>query len=224
MSGIHDQLCQIEQSMGVCHIAEFQPWYGAGRKRTASNSSGSRRGSRDVGERQAPTTLVALGQPAAASASTKQPESAENRGSGVTRGGNGQSSRDGRQSKGGDLGDERFDELDAAISWWVQGERDAVSKGAGRSSTTGLLCGRIPQQIADLRTHTRKLASHCDNLQVTTNHGHPLTVQSNSDLSLEGLEAAHLTVIEVARRLLQEGSPTTSSKLYGSPGMDAKFQ
>lgn len=226
--------------MGVCHIAEFQPWPGYARKGETRNSSNSSR-SEAVGPGRSKQSksgialvnaapVIALGQahrnparisqpgqsapaqvaqPGPEVSPSEPPRSHNFRERSAPEGPRGPGSRLAQASSGpplsssfNDIGDDRFDKLEQAISWWVdQGE--APAKGAGRSSTSALLCGRIPQQIADLRSHTRKLAAHCDSLQVTTNHGHPLAHDSSSGPSLEHMEATHFSVMDIARRLLE---------------------
>lgn len=129
-----------------------------------------------------------------------------------------------------DVTDGRFDQLDATIAWFVdQGLRDSTTvRGVSKPSTSALLCGRIPQQIADLRSHTRKLAAHCDSLQVTTRHGRPVAFDSSSGPTLEHLEAAHMSVMDLAKRLLEEGgfaaggvvnSPTRMAQVERVPSL-----
>lgn len=245
----------MEQSMGVCHVAEFQPWPGLAQngrmisKSSSSESPDARRG--PLGPpllsqtrpgpaltRAPPEILPAEYSQRSASAPSRPPQPAPTVASGKPvpqqnrdapkangkhgvvhqprepRAGPGSGARAAPSSSGersrNDFGDERFDKLDAAISWWVDhGARDpreqaAGARGASRATTSALLCGRIPQQIADLRANTRNLAAHCDTLQVTTNHGNPYSHANNSGPSLERLEAAHATVMDVARRLLED--------------------
>lgn len=240
----------MEQSMGVCHIAEFQPWPGLaqnGRNAVLSNNSNSSHGDakgRSIGlgktsqtkpgaalgtngaeaahaqavppeERRAPNASAPsrVTQPAPAGQTAQQVRNALD-GIGTSQGSGpreprarpGRGDREGGDESHAEFGEERFDKLDAAISWWVdQGARDPREKGASRASTSSLLCGRIPQQIADLRTNTRELAAHCDSLHVTTSHGRPNLPARDNGPSLERLEAAHATVMDVARRLLEEG-------------------
>lgn len=270
MSRIHDELCQIEQSMGVCHIAEFQPWPGMNKAGAPPKSSGSdvrspsnqiqrivdvdavmavmdvvnaSHGPSSRAPAQVPQpapSVVPLGPPSRHPPPTTRevsvPDASTAAQGGTGRGprlggGKGQGPSATPSKRGGnppDVADGRFDQLDATIAWFVdQGLRESTVRGASKTPTGALLCGRIPQQIADLRSHTRKLAAHCDSLQVTTSHGNAASFDGSSGTTLEHLEAAHMSVMYLAKRLLEEGgsargaitSPTRMAQIERVPSL-----
>jgi len=67
-----------------------------------------------------------------------------------------------------------------------------------------LLCGRLPQQLAELRAHLRKLGSYCDSLQATlaSTHMRGGSLHDSKEASLENLEVEHASTIGQAKLLL----------------------
>jgi len=67
-----------------------------------------------------------------------------------------------------------------------------------------LLCGKLPKQLAELRTQARQLSSQCDSLQATItplqSYAPPASVE---EISIESLRASHANAMDVARRLLE---------------------
>mmetsp|Transcript_98779 Transcript_98779/g.156216 ORF Transcript_98779/g.156216 Transcript_98779/m.156216 type:complete len:206 (+) Transcript_98779:72-689(+) len=184
---IDEKLCQIEQSMGVCHVAEFRPWGSQQRAELPNGTIAGAQWHRNVPNQRRPLPMKrssyhrALDSPERAAQPAQPPV-------------------------------ERIlqDNLDAAIQWHM--EYQARSEHGPSGASASLLCGRIPQQIADLRARTRKLAAHCEAIHITTSHGSPYAPNADNALTLERLEAAHSIVMGHAKRILQEGDAILPDK------------
>mmetsp|Transcript_81467 Transcript_81467/g.247164 ORF Transcript_81467/g.247164 Transcript_81467/m.247164 type:complete len:152 (-) Transcript_81467:22-477(-) len=84
----------------------------------------------------------------------------------------------------------------------VEGLPRVIALGPPRPPAISMVCGRLPQQLADLRLQLRQLGAYCDSLQATAasarEHGGP----AEAAASLESLELAHATAMGQARELL----------------------
>jgi len=233
---LREQLCQIEQSLGVCHVAEVTPWPdlrgrppGPPAHYAMAPSPRSSLPACGISPTSEPSpfrsALPRLGIPASrfgeSSRNDKpsdfdrpavhQPQLQRRPGNGLTR-----SSRVPRQVAHDDFGldDTISRRLDDAVSQLVDGVADHSPIGEARCGQIIALgapqataaCGRLPQQLADLRLHLRKLGSYCDSMQTTTAHsaavrGPPCDV--DDETTLENMEHVHASVMQQARLLLE---------------------
>lgn len=228
---LREQLCQIEQSLGVCHVAEVTPWpdirmrpeavhhtedFGvrspagliplAPRKQSPFRVADPSHGTRPPGfSLQSQTSASAM----LARTMVHQPQPPRRLGNGLAR-----SSRVPRQ----DARDNSFslDEavalrLEDAVSQLVDdviyhppaGFENVVSLGSPQAAAA---CGRLPQQLADMRFNLRKLGSYCDSMQsMTTNNvaAHGRSWAGQDEPTHENMEIEHASVMDQARLLLE---------------------
>lgn len=223
---LREQLCQIEQSLGVCHVAEVQLWPDLRSRPPAPQVDSRSRPSLPPVQlpssrgpppsRSTPTPSVASYQEISAQNSASlsasrtavhQPQLPSGQSNGLTR-----SNRLQRQKahEDSELDDTITKRLDDAVSRLIDDAPVSVGRiiALGAPQATAA-CGRLPQQLAEIRLNVRKLGSYCDSMQTMTEHGasvsrHPGSGRAVDDEpTLESMEAVHSSVMGQARQLLE---------------------
>lgn len=247
------KLCEIEQSQGVCHVAQVQLWPSASRRQKSSQPRPTIRGILDgtgtvfspnrppdseilVGRDGAGGSPVPLNLESRQVSSVHQPNPSRLQKMPLPRrhlmrtsaGKVVNSSKSAQKVSNTDKdyffsghatqpsGDRTdiFDEdlqrsVDTAIDRIVDATRvscsngDVVSLGPAVDvpPTRMLLCGRIPEQLAELRTKTRELSATCENLASSVVRP-PACESDNADTAFRELKAAHDAAMTRAQRLL----------------------
>lgn len=194
---LRDQLCQIEQSLGVCHVAEVQAWPGKEVKEVKD------------------TSVKAIPMPGSAltgslirnsrNRNLNSPEHPEGQFGPHTQ----------LQQVESHLGtappapvDGLMTKLDAAVDQLIKGSvrrftGDGTVIELGPSSTPGLppppplsIAPRLPQQLAEIRQQLRQLSVDCDRLQALGKD------EKDENEAIENVEAEHANAMSQATQLL----------------------
>lgn len=187
---LRDQLCQIEQSLGVCHVAEVQEWQKVNPKKDSveipmgSALVGSFRRPKESPEPFGPKVLKEPPMQIGESHLGVAPPPLD-----------------------GDL----MTKLDAAVDQLIKGsvrrftnpesiielgpaDGDRASGGSGSGSVLKV-APRLPQQLAEIRQQLRQLSADCDRLQALSN-------EAEEDEAIENVEAEHANTMCQANQLL----------------------
>lgn len=194
-----EQLCEIEQSLGVCHIAQLQPW--PSDTRSSSKESTSKP---DVVVQQPPLLPPSTREPPSFAQrrplvhQPQPPKTSEQKQQFPTTLG-----LNGRQGQSLQLPVDPPLAVLNLRSRTAQGQPvdKHADEGRGIVARGSVPHGRLPAQLADLRHYARKFASHCDGLQAIVPPADMLT-QVREDAVFSSLEAAHMATMERARHLL----------------------
>lgn len=180
-----DKLCHIEQGLGVCHVAEVKPWSQTVEQRPRSRFPPSSAPSSSSQQSGRSSSAPSRALPKQFAPSTMQPRLA---------------------SAADDVWDPSIDE--AIACWMTQPKRLHGAEASTRLSKSSLRqhrssCGRLPQQLLDVRLNLKKLASCCDSMQATTASVRGCSSASPPSPDLASIQADHLEVIQQAKRLLE---------------------
>ncbi|CAE8636588.1 unnamed protein product [Polarella glacialis] len=215
---LREQLCQIEQSLGVCHVADVQVWPNIGRPADLRSRNQSVRSALAGSGRRPPMTPgTATSRGGGFNGHTEvvhQPQPPPSR--------TAQGSPDALRSAGDTMPSpfgEQDRKLDMAVAQVMEGKQlffgesdvevaglpKVVALGERDSKAATLMhCApRLPQQLADIRMQLRELAQNCDNLQA-------MVEEQDSESQIESVEAEHASAMGQAARLLEAlGASTT---------------
>lgn len=253
-SSLREQLCQIEQSLGVCHIAEVQLWPGcSGASRPPLpkggphgprwSSTGARPPSTGKPPSSRPVVGVRLSPTPKPGPSPTRSISADSTGwprlggrhaeyfaeTGSPRYGARQTKEEDNlasshnspakwRQDAGDLDPNIMEQLDAAAARLVDDAANRlpglVALGPPSPPRPATLCGRLPQQLADVRSHLRSLSSHCDSMNAIAAAAFDKGNPDDFTMTLESMVAAHASAMGLARNLLADNSRADPGLLH----------
>ena len=220
---LRDQLCQIEQSLGVCHVAEVQAWQKV--KDTEKTAEIPMPDSALAGSLIRDSDRIQAHQPLQANSALRTPErfgpqpqllqvpglpgppgppGGPSPQSGQASGQAGNPTRStshlGVAPPPLDAG--LMTKLDAAVDQLIKGSvrrftGEVIELGPATTGGVAVLkvAPRLPQQLAEIRQQLRQLSADCDRLQA-------LAMEDGNDDAIENMEAEHANTMCQANQLL----------------------
>jgi len=114
-----------------------------------------------------------------------------------------------------------MEQLDAAAARLVDNAAKSlpglVELGPPSPPQPARLCGRLPLQLADVRSHLRRLGSHCDSMNTIVAAACEKGNPDDFTMTLESMVAAHTSAMSLAHSLLDETSKTDPGLLHVQP-------
>lgn len=194
-TSLREQLCQVEQSLGVCHVAHVQPWPYSVRRSSPSPAPKKLPGRISPASIHPPVQIVGSAPTLVGDRGlvVHRPRTPRSKGT-FTRNSEPRSARRARPDVGSP---ESPFVMTLTHDQWQRITGNCVPNDTSDAQP----CGRLLEQLAGLRQHAREFTSRCDGLQTFAVLANQMADDCD-DAELSSLEAAHVSSMQRAERLL----------------------